>query len=297
MSILYLLADYRNNDADNEDIEFPPGNIGRIWFSWEYQPSDERLTVDSIKIRNLQNRPGGGVRNPLVKVCALPFERQTNQTVVKKKSNNPRYDESFHFQISQTEFQRSRLRLSIFDNEGRRQYPIGHITCPLLDLDTSSKKTVWKDIEKGLETSYQLGAITFALQFIPPDRVTVTILSAKDLPAHEKLSHQCFLVKATLRYNQKPIKTKKTNIVKKTVDPTFDESFQFKVSKEHIESTANIVIEVLCRSSHSFKADRNVGQVIIGGKDVVRGQALDHWQEIISSPQQSAQKTYSLSPP
>lgn len=95
-----ILVNYRIGDADNEDIEFPAENIGRVWFSWEYQSSDERLTVDNIKIRNLQNRPGGGIRNPLVKVCVLPFERQTNQTVIRKKSNNPRYDESFHFQVN-----------------------------------------------------------------------------------------------------------------------------------------------------------------------------------------------------
>lgn len=92
---LYKLQD------DDDETDFPENHIGRIWFAVEYELESERLVVSLIKARNLPSRVRGSVNqcDPLVKMFLLPEERRHLQSKVKRKTTNPKFDESFVFQV------------------------------------------------------------------------------------------------------------------------------------------------------------------------------------------------------
>ena len=92
---------YRLED-EGDDLDFPDDHIGRIWLAVEYEMESERLVVSLIKARNLPSRVRGSVNqcDPLVKVFLLPEERRHLQSKVKRKTTNPKFDESFVFQVN-----------------------------------------------------------------------------------------------------------------------------------------------------------------------------------------------------
>ena len=92
---------YRLEDEE-DDLDFPDDHIGRIWLAVEYEMESERLVVSLIKAKNLPSRVRGSVNqcDPLVKVFLLPEERRHLQSKVKRKTTNPKFDESFVFQVN-----------------------------------------------------------------------------------------------------------------------------------------------------------------------------------------------------
>lgn len=82
---------------DKSETDFPDGNIGRLWFSIEYEQESERLLVSLIKVRKLQ--PPADSCSPFVKIYLLPDERSYLQSKTKRKTLNPQFDENFVFQV------------------------------------------------------------------------------------------------------------------------------------------------------------------------------------------------------
>ncbi|RZC34701.1 hypothetical protein BDFB_008383 [Asbolus verrucosus] len=48
---------------DLDEIQWPEGHIGRIWFSLRYEPSTEKLLVSLLKAKNLPSRTVGTVNS------------------------------------------------------------------------------------------------------------------------------------------------------------------------------------------------------------------------------------------
>jgi hypothetical protein len=51
------------NTLDLDDVQWPEGHIGRIWFSLRYEPSTEKLLVSLLKAKNLPSRTVGTVNS------------------------------------------------------------------------------------------------------------------------------------------------------------------------------------------------------------------------------------------
>ncbi|XP_017777684.1 PREDICTED: synaptotagmin-15-like, partial [Nicrophorus vespilloides] len=90
---------YRST-LDLDEIQWPEGHIGRIWFSLRYEPSTEKLLVSLLKAKNLPSRTVGTVNScdPLVRLHLMPDERRYLQSRPKKKTCNPYFDETLVFQ-------------------------------------------------------------------------------------------------------------------------------------------------------------------------------------------------------
>lgn len=48
---------------DLDEIHWPDGHIGRLWFSLRYEPSTEKLLVSLLKAKNLPSRTIGAVNS------------------------------------------------------------------------------------------------------------------------------------------------------------------------------------------------------------------------------------------
>ncbi|KAJ8023079.1 Synaptotagmin-15 [Holothuria leucospilota] len=289
---------YKIQDEE-EESDFPDDHIGRIWFAVEYELESERLVVSLIKARNLPSRTLGVANqcDPLVKVFLLPEERRHLQSKVKRKTANPKFDESFVFQVTFKALQQRTLRLSVFDvDRSKKHRLIGHAMYPLKDLDyeTHQKVVMWLDLEKEVnETTSEMGDIHFSLNYNNTvERLTVVVLEAKGLKMLEGFQHVDGYVKVSLMSASKVIKAKKTEVVKKESNPTFNESFQFKVPSDSLD-TISICVAVM-QHAPGVKGDKQIGRVVVGPFMYARGKELEHWNEMVSRMKESVAQWHSL---
>lgn len=60
-----------------DDLDYPEGHLGRVWFSLRYETSSEKLLVSLLKVKNLPSRTVGTANNcdPVVRSVTTPFLR------------------------------------------------------------------------------------------------------------------------------------------------------------------------------------------------------------------------------
>ncbi|KAL3274614.1 hypothetical protein HHI36_015995 [Cryptolaemus montrouzieri] len=174
---------------DLDEIQWPEGHIGRLWFSLRYEPSTEKLLVSLLKAKNLPSRTVGTVNScdPFIRLHLLPDERRYLQSKPKKKTCNPYFDETLVFQVSSKEMTERILKLTVIDaGRTKRRCEIGHITYPLKDLDVGdgSEQQLFKiDLEKEpQEMKSDLGELLISLVYNENlSRLSVTIIEARRL--------------------------------------------------------------------------------------------------------------------
>ncbi|XP_049666090.1 synaptotagmin-15-like isoform X2 [Accipiter gentilis] len=174
---------------DKSETDFPEGNIGRLWFSIEYEQESERLLVSLIKVRKLQ--PPADSCSPFVKIYLLPDKRSYLQSKTKRKTLNPQFDENFVFQVSSKMLLQRTLKFLVYHvNKQKKHHLLGQVTFPLKNqtLTDDNKLVIWRDLEKeNLEPPSEHGDIQFSLSYNDYlGRLTVVVLRARGLKLQEE---------------------------------------------------------------------------------------------------------------
>lgn len=156
-----LLKPELYNTSEDQDMDMyddlPPSNIGRIWFSLEYDAQSEKLIVIVDRIRNLQGRQqrsslslsSNSSCDPFIRLYLLPDEKRYLQSKMKRKTTNPVFKETFMFTMSYNLLIERTLRITVFDvDRFMRQTIIGHVLEPLNSLDITMISEMWRDLEK-----------------------------------------------------------------------------------------------------------------------------------------------------
>ena len=156
-----LLKPELYNTSEDQDMDMyddlPPSNIGRIWFSLEYDPQSEKLIVIVDRIRNLQGRQqrsslslsSNSSCDPFIRLYLLPDVKRYLQSKMKRKTTNPVFKETFMFTMSYNLLIERTLRITVFDvDRFMRQTIIGHVLEPLNSLDITMISEMWRDLEK-----------------------------------------------------------------------------------------------------------------------------------------------------
>ncbi|KAL1123180.1 hypothetical protein AAG570_002267, partial [Ranatra chinensis] len=128
---------YRTTTDLEEELQYPEGHLGRVWFYVRYEPNSEKLLVTLLKIKNLPSRTVGTSNScdPIVKLHLVPNQRRIQQSRQKKKTCNPFFDETFVFQVSEKELGDHSLKMTVLDSgRNKTQNTIGHVTFPLRHL-------------------------------------------------------------------------------------------------------------------------------------------------------------------
>ncbi|XP_077999360.1 synaptotagmin-15-like isoform X2 [Glandiceps talaboti] len=290
---------YKIQDDEEEHNYFPEDHTGRIWFAVEYEHEAERLVVSLIKAKNLPSRVLGSVNqcDPLVKIFLLPDERRHLQSKLRRKTTNPKFDESFVFQVTYKALLQRTLRLTVCDvDRSKKHKVIGHVLLALkdVDFDGNEKVVMWRDLEKDVtETVSEKGDIEFSLGYNGDlERLTVKVLGAKGIPKPEGHTSLDSYVKVSLLHVNKVMKTKKTSVIKRTTDPVFNEFFYLKVSSDQLDTTS-LSIAVM-RHAPGVKGDKQVGRVVVGPFMYARGKELEHWNDMTSNQKELVTYWHSL---
>ncbi|KAG9352441.1 hypothetical protein JZ751_020855 [Albula glossodonta] len=295
---------------DIDDVEYGSADKprGRLLYSLEYsgQNSEEakivcdwlspcfpsQLTVGVKEAAGLKAMDLGGTSDPYVKVYTLPNRAKTYETKVFRKTLYPVFNEFFKFQVTLSELSDMTLVMQVFDfNRFTKHDIIGEVRLQLGAIDWNHVIEEWKDLSEASKFEQEnLGEICFSLRYVPTaSKLTVVILEAKNL---KKMDHGGLsdpYVKVQLILDKRKWKKRRTSVKKKTLNPYFNESFNFEVSFDQIQRV-QVVISVW---DHD-KVSRNdaIGKIYLGCE--AGGNQLRHWADMLSNPRRPVAQWHSL---
>ncbi|NXY25535.1 SYT17 protein, partial [Atrichornis clamosus] len=286
---LYSL-DSNSDDMDSltdEEI-LSKYQLGMLHFSTQYDLLHNYLIVRVIEAKDLPppisydgSRQDMAHSNPYVKICLLPDQKNSKQTGVKRKTQNPVFEERYTFEIPFLEAQRRTLLLTVVDfDKFSRHCVIGKVSMPLSDVDLVKGGHWWK----ALVPSSQ---VTEFIRLLP--QFSCWLLTHDACNTEPVLLPDPF-VKIQLVHGLKLTKTKKTSCMRGTIDPFYNESFSFKVPQEELEN-ASLVFTVY---GHNVKSSNDfIGRIVIGQYSTGAPES-SHWRRMLNAHRTAVEQWHSL---
>lgn len=273
--------------------------LGMLHFSTQYDLINGHLTVRVIEARDLPPpvtcdgaRQDMAHSNPYVKMSLLPDHKNSRQTGVKRKTQNPVFEERFTFEVPFLEAQRRTLLLSVVDfDKFSRHCVIGKVSLPLSEVDLVKGGHWWKALVPSSQNEVELGELLLSLNYLPSaGRLNVDIIRAKQLLQTDMCQGSDPFVKVQLVTGLKLMKTKKTSCMRGTIDPCYNESFSFRVSQEDL-CEVSLVLTVF---GHNVKSSNDfVGRIVIGQFSTGPQETM-HWRRLLCSQRTPVEQWHSL---
>lgn len=265
--------DKRSPTPDTPDHDSLSYSLGQAHFIVKFDQHRSVLTVRLVKALNLSpmEKEWSKPCNPYVIVQLLPDYRHQLQSTVHKKTTNPRFNETFEFELSYRELQLQTLWLTFlsFDPSSRHEV-IGQVVVPLADLELSNENVFRTDIRPSLKKQVALGELMVSLGYLKSaERLTIVVIKARNLPAINIKGTDPY-VKVYLLAAGKRLKKKKTSVRKGTLNPVFNEAVSFDIAMDALNS-----VDLLLSVMHENEI---IGCVPIGAHST--GKELSHWREV-----------------
>ncbi|XP_034979567.1 synaptotagmin-7 isoform X2 [Zootoca vivipara] len=267
-------------------------NLGRIQFSVGYNFQESTLTVKILKGQELPAKDFSGTSDPFVKIYLLPDKKNKLETKVKRKNLNPHWNETFLFEGFPYEKVVQRvLYLQVLDYDRfSRNDPIGEVSIPLNKVDLTQMQTFWKELKPCSDGSGSRGELLLSLCYNPSaNSIVVNIIKARNLKAMDIGGTSDPYVKVWLMYKDKRVEKKKTVVMKRCLNPVFNESFIFDIPTEKLRETT-IIITVMDKD----RLSRNdvIGKIYLSWKSGPG--EVKHWKDMISHPRQAVAQWHQL---
>ncbi|KAG7473900.1 hypothetical protein MATL_G00100710 [Megalops atlanticus] len=266
--------------------------LGRIQFSVGYNFQESTLTVKILKGQDLPAKDFSGTSDPFVKIYLLPDKKHKLETKVKRKNLNPHWNETFLFEGFPYEkvVQRT-LYLQVLDYDRfSRNDPIGEVSIPLNKVDLAHMQTFWKELKPCSDGSGRRGDLLVSLCYNPTaNTITVNIIKARNLKAMDIGGTSDPYVKVWLMHKDKRVEKKKTVVMKRCLNPVFNESFPFDVPA-HVLRETTIIITVMDKD----RLSRNdvIGKIYLSWKS---GPAeVKHWKDMMGHPRTAVAQWHAL---
>lgn len=98
-----------------------------------------------------------GTSDPYVRVTLLPDKKHRLETKIKRRTLNPRWNETFYFEGFPVQKLQSRiLHLHVFDYDRfSRDDSIGEVFLPLCQVDFTGKPSFWKALKPPLKVFHK----------------------------------------------------------------------------------------------------------------------------------------------
>ncbi|XP_028179560.1 synaptotagmin-15-like isoform X1 [Ostrinia furnacalis] len=292
------------SDCLDEDLMWPEGHVGRVWFTLKYESGTERLQVHIIKAKHLPSRTPAlaNACDPYIKLQLMPDERRVLQTKQKKKTCNPFFDETFVYQIPPGKLETLTLKLSVLDigRVGKGKQLIGHIILPLSELEgvaPDEEPQLYKlDIEKEVqEPTSDLGEILVSLLYNENlHRLTVTVIETRGLKLDPSSPKREMVVRVTQERACRGVRARRTAAVEVADDGSalVSECFHFRLRADELHTTS-VTVQALQPHSACAK-DRLLGKFVLGSYMFARGRALQHWNSALATPMEQVKQWHPL---
>ncbi|KAI1232712.1 hypothetical protein IHE44_0006549 [Lamprotornis superbus] len=196
------------------------------------------------------------------------------------------------------------LYLQVLDYDRfSRNDPIGEVSIPLNKVDLTQMQTFWKDLKPCSDGSVRpwtppipcrgegsRGELLLSLCYNPSaNSIVVNIIKARNLKAMDIGGTSDPYVKVWLMYKDKRVEKKKTVVMKRCLNPVFNESFAFDIPTERLRETT-IVITVMDKD----RLSRNdvIGKIYLSWKSGPG--EVKHWKDMIARPRQAVAQWHQL---
>ncbi|XP_061381658.1 synaptotagmin-7 isoform X2 [Danaus plexippus] len=272
----------------------PSENVGQIHFSLEYDFQNTTLILRIIQGKELPAKDLSGTSDPYVRVTLLPDKKHRLETKIKRRTLNPRWNETFYFEGFPIQKLQSRvLHLHVFDYDRfSRDDSIGEVFLPLCQVDLSEKPSFWKSLKPPAKD--KCGELLTSLCYHPSNSVlTLTLLKARNLKAKDINGKSDPYVKVWLQFGDKRIEKRKTAVFKCTLNPVFNDSFSFNVPWEKIRECS---LDVQVMDFDNIGRNELIGRILLAGKNGSGATETKHWQDMITKPRQTIVQWHRLKP-
>ncbi|NWU07225.1 SYT7 protein, partial [Cephalopterus ornatus] len=263
-SEMLMLSPGSEDDEGHEGMSRE--NLGRIQFSVGYNFQESTLTVKIMKAQELPAKDFSGTSDPFVKIYLLPDKKHKLETKVKRKNLNPHWNETFLFEG------RSWDRLEVDGPaQGGNRAVVGPGGSPRIPQGSR-------------------GELLLSLCYNPSaNSIVVNIIKARNLKAMDIGGTSDPYVKVWLMYKDKRVEKKKTVVMKRCLNPVFNESFAFDIPTERLRETT-IVITVMDKD----RLSRNdvIGKIYLSWKSGPG--EVKHWKDMIARPRQAVAQWHQL---
>ncbi|XP_030379514.1 synaptotagmin-7 isoform X2 [Scaptodrosophila lebanonensis] len=296
-------SDGTSKDAANKSISMtdmyldssdPSENVGQIHFSLEYDFQNTTLILKVLQGKELPAKDLSGTSDPYVRVTLLPDKKHRLETKIKRRTLNPRWNETFYFEGFPIQKLQSRvLHLHVFDYDRfSRDDSIGEVFLPLCQVDFAGKQSFWKALKPPAKD--KCGELLSSLCYHPSNSVlTLTLIKARNLKAKDINGKSDPYVKVWLQFGDKRVEKRKTPIFTCTLNPVFNESFSFNVPWEKIRECS---LDVMVMDFDNIGRNELIGRILLAGKNGSGASETKHWQDMISKPRQTIVQWHRLKP-
>ncbi|XP_069968511.1 synaptotagmin-7 isoform X2 [Bactrocera oleae] len=292
------VKDGTNKSISMTDMYFdnsePSENVGQIHFSLEYDFQNTTLILKVLQGKELPAKDLSGTSDPYVRVTLLPDKKHRLETKIKRRTLNPRWNETFYFEGFPIQKLQSRvLHLHVFDYDRfSRDDSIGEVFLPLCQVDFASKQSFWKALKPPAKD--KCGELLSSLCYHPSNSVlTLTLIKARNLKAKDINGKSDPYVKVWLQFGDKRVEKRKTPIFNCTLNPVFNESFSFNVPWEKIRECS---LDVMVMDFDNIGRNELIGRILLAGKNGSGASETKHWQDMISKPRQTIVQWHRLKP-
>ncbi|XP_059352821.1 synaptotagmin-7-like isoform X2 [Daphnia carinata] len=276
------------------DNSEPTENVGQIHFSLEYDFQNTTLILKIMQGKDLPPMDMGGTSDPYVRVTLLPDKKHRLETKIKRRTLNPRWNETFYFEGFPIQKLQSRvLHLHVFDYDRfSRDDSIGEVFVPLCQVDFSEKPVFWKALKPPLKD--KCGELLVSLCYHPTNStLTLIALKARNLKAKDINGKSDPYVKVWLYFGDKRVEKRKTPVYKCTLEPVFNETFTFNVPWEKIRECS---LDVRVMDFDNIGRNELIGRISLTGKNSTGASETKHWQDMITKPRQAVVQWHRLKP-
>ncbi|CAG0912284.1 unnamed protein product [Notodromas monacha] len=287
--------------------------LGKVGFMLQYSPETEELKVYIIGASGLNAKSRRHSVDPFIRLTIIPDKHQKFSTKVKRNTSNPIYDEEFAFSIKKTALDDKHLKLKACDyDKFSRQIVIGYVKFELKEAGIHSGVTrevktgeFWRELKETLDTDTErcsVGGVLLSLKYDEISRLfSIDCIQARELRwQRESTSGLRFdnesigglYVKFELYEGKRVIKSKKTDIVRGTKDPIFDETFNMHVP-------GNYLYDIFCEVSVWYKGrfgrKKCIGKAAVGPVSFVSSPpGVAHWDEMMQKPNVKVSQWHTL---
>ncbi|XP_042559303.1 synaptotagmin-15 [Clupea harengus] len=283
----------------------PAGSAVRLWFAVEYQQEREQLVVSLLRAANLPARCHANAT--LVRLQLLPDDRRHRQAKAKRKGRDPKFNDSFVFQLGSRYLRAVLIRalcqvsrgcvdectlsLSVLSVDRLKKHQLlGRVLLPLRwgELREAVGRVMWRDLEtESGQPNSKHGDIQVSLNYNAQlQRLTVVVLRARGLPLQAEAG---VCVQVCLRLHTLVVRAKRTALATGS-DPAFNDKLTFKLLPPQLDD-ASLSLEV---QRPSAVGPASLGLVVIGPFMYARGPELEHWNDMVSKPQELVKQWHGI---
>ncbi|XP_034415227.1 synaptotagmin-15 [Cyclopterus lumpus] len=275
----------------NEVVAPPPGMATRLCFSVEYRHISEQLLVSLLRLGNLPPRFHGNVT--LVELRRLPDDRRPRQAKARGTGPDPEFNDCFVFQVSGVCVPQSTLSVCVLsvEQDGKR-HAVGRVLFPLEGELGQAGRVLWRDLEtEDHPQCSELGDVQVSLSYSPSlQRLSVLVLRARGL---QLLTDAGVCVQVSLQIHTQVVKMKRSCVVKSPNDPYFHHRMTFKLRSQHLDE-ACLRFELQEPNVVRSEPPALLGVLVLGPFMYARGQQLQHWMDMVNTPQEPVELWHGL---